>query len=375
MPRTERHKPRVIMLGPLPPPTGGMASVVKNLYDSKLSHRCRLTVLNNGKTTAVNRSMLEGIIAQLRLIMRLVNTIRREKVELVHIHTCSGFTFWRDCVHMLISKLFGCKIVWHIHGGYFDRFISTLDFFRKTILRTCLGMGASVIVLSREWQDKLQPNAPAIRWRVVPNGVNVPQDIDKAVNETTCFLFLGNLGEAKGVYDLVEATAKARRNGFRGVVNLAGPETVLGERSKLEKVIHRLECEDQVRLLGVISGRKKHESLAEADCLVLSSHSEGLPMSILEGMAYGLPVIATKVGAIPELITDGKEGFLIAPKDIDALADRLIKLDRDPNMRRDMGKAARRRIMEYYTLEAMIDRLMMVYREVLNTGGGLAAVS
>ncbi len=118
-------------------------------------------------------------------------------------------------------------------------------------------------------------------------------------------------------------------------------------------------------MLGSISGEGKNQVLQRADCLVLPSHGEGLPIAILEGMAYGLPVIATRVGAIPEVITDGKEGFLIAPHDVETLADRLLHIEGDPTLRKEMGQAARKRIERDYTLERMADRLSNVYRSCL----------
>ena len=88
-------------------------------------------------------------------------------------------------------------------------------------------------------------------------------------------------------------------------------------------------------------------------------------MAILEGMAYGLPVISTKVGAIPEVITDGVEGFLIEPGDVEALADRMVRLDTDSALRQRMGEAARARVMKRYSLHAMVDQITAVYNDVL----------
>jgi glycosyltransferase involved in cell wall biosynthesis len=356
------YRPRVLMLGPLPPPTGGMAIVVNNLQRSALAKLCKLTVMNTGKTTADNRRIVEGILAQLRLMIKLMSSIRRENLKFVHIHTCSGFTFWRDCIHMFIGRLLGCQIVWHIHGAYFDRFVGSLNPVRETILRICFENAASVIVLSEEWKRKLQSVAPKARWCIVPNGVDIPQHVNKAKSDRTHFLFLGDLSKRKGIYDLIEAIVKAQSRGFKGVIYVAGGETMPGERYEVEQVIQKFGCQDRILLLGRISGEEKNRALKEADCLLLPSHAEGLPVAILEGMAYALPIIATKVGAIPEVITDGKEGFLIAPQDVEALADRLLQIEDDPNLRLDMGQAARRRVELCYTLDGMVDRLVNIYR-------------
>ena len=123
-------------------------------------------------------------------------------------------------------------------------------------------------------------------------------------------------------------------------------------------------------LLGLVRGREKDEALASADCLVLPSYAEGLPMAILEGMSYGIPVIATRIGAIPEVVTDGQEGFLIEPGDVPSLADRMLRISSDPEMRERIGQAARRRIEVHYSLDVMVDRIMNVYADVLEESGG-----
>jgi glycosyltransferase involved in cell wall biosynthesis len=358
--------PSVIMLGRMSPATGGMATVMANLGASRIGERYRLLMINNGKTTPEGRPLLAGIIAQASLLVRLVRAIHRSRARLVHIHTCSGLAFWRDVVHLLIARLFQCRVVWHIHGGWFDRFVEQLGPVRRHVLGTALRMGSSVLVLSPDWLSRLEPCSPRARWEVLPNGVPLPHVWRRTEsNGIVRFLFLGNLGTEKGVHDLIDATEMARRAGFSGLLLVAGGETAKGQRKELQERLRGMACGAQVRLLGIISGDDKEQALRAADCLVLPSHNEGLPMAVLEGMAYGLPVIATQVGAIPELITEGVEGFLVKPRDVQALADHMLRVERNPELRNRMGQAARRRVEEHYTVEAMANRLMGVYESAL----------
>lgn len=361
-----KYRPRVVMLGPLPPLMGGMATVLSNLRESILARRCRLTVLNNGKTTPEGRSVLTGIMAQLKLVDRLAGTIRRERIQLVHIHTCSGITFWRDSLHMLTARMLGCQVVCHIHGARFDEFIESMGSLQKTFMRLALNITSVVIVLSQEWLKKLRLSSVGANWRVIPNGVATPQSTCDLQRKIPSFLFLGDLGARKGVHNLVEATGVAVKNGFNGVVNLAGGETESGQKNELKRHIGKCGCASRIHLLGVVSGQDKEHALATADCFVLPSYAEGLPMAILEAMAYGLPIIATNVGAVPEVITDGQEGFLIEPGDVKALSDRMVRLGNDANLRRRMGQAAYRRVKADYSLDATVDQLMNVYSEVID---------
>jgi len=115
----------------------------------------------------------------------------------------------------------------------------------------------------------------------------------------------------------------------------------------------------------VIDADRKAEVLAATDVFVLPSYAEALPMAMLEAMAQALPVICTRVGAIDEAVTDGVEGFLIGPGDVDALAQRMATLAGDPQLRRRMGRAARRRVERQFSLETMVDRLAVIYERAV----------
>ncbi|MBE3098098.1 MAG: glycosyltransferase family 4 protein [Planctomycetes bacterium] len=361
-------RPRVLMLGPMPPLTGGMATVVENLRQSPLADRCRLLAINNGKTTPAGRTLLAGLLAQARLAGGLLVAMRRHRAEIVHIHTCALFSFWRDILHMTACRMLGRKVVWHIHDGSFAGFMAKGSALRRGLIRTALKAGAAVIVLGEQSLRNLRPMAPDVRWRVVPNGVPVPRTMAEPSAGPTRFLFLGNLTRRKGAFDLVDAAEEVYRKGLDITVRLGGGETSPGQKDELVRHIGGLNCRDHIALLGVVSGAAKERALAESDCLVLPSYAEGLPMAVLEGMAYGLPVIATRIGAIPEAVTDGQEGFLIEPGDVKALADRMGRIGEDKELGCRMGAAARARVEQTYSLDVVSDQVMNIYREALDKG-------
>jgi glycosyltransferase involved in cell wall biosynthesis len=115
----------------------------------------------------------------------------------------------------------------------------------------------------------------------------------------------------------------------------------------------------------MITGQDKHQALAAAGVLVLPSYAEGMPMSILEAMAMGKPVIATAVGGIPEMISDGVEGFLVRPGDVRALAQRMLQVARDGGLYERMSLAARQRVQRQFSLEGMVDRISALYDSLL----------
>jgi glycosyltransferase involved in cell wall biosynthesis len=124
-----------------------------------------------------------------------------------------------------------------------------------------------------------------------------------------------------------------------------------------------------VDLLGWVQGEQKTRLLNSCRVYVLPSYFEGLPMSILEAMATGVPVIATAIGGIPEAIDDGVEGYLLAPGDVDGLAERLERLLSDDALAQRMGAAGRAKVERHFSTTAVMPRLEHIYAEL-----GLKAV-
>ena len=302
---------------------------------------------------------------QFSLAWRIAGNIRGHQAQIVHIHTCSGAIFWRDCLHLLLVRLMGRRAVWHIHGAQFDQFLEATGPVRRQVFRLAMEHASAVLVLSRDWLERLRVYAPKAHWLIVPNGIPVPEQASSPAQPQPCFLFMGDLGGRKGCRDLVRATHLALERGFDGVVHVAGGETEPGQQQQLHQEILDRSAQSHIRLLGSVSGQAKEEALNSADCFVLPSYAEGLPMALLEAMAHGLPSITTRVGGIPEVVRDGQEGFLIEPGDVESLADRMVCLAKDAQLRRKMGQAGRERIGDGYSLEAMVKRLDEVYQELL----------
>jgi glycosyltransferase involved in cell wall biosynthesis len=367
-----RNKPLIFMLGPRRPLTGGMVSVMDNLCASSLSARFDIRPFQTGKTTPAGRPLAAGVGAQLSLAWRLARELPRQRPAIVHLHTCSGRTFWRDSAHMLIARLCGANGVWHIHGGGFDKFIRSLGPIGRRVVARSLRLAKAIIVLNEEMLGH-RALAPGALWQVVVNGVSVCQDPDVAgrrgqPGRATSFLFMGNLNPAKGAWDLVRAAGQATARKCDLRVQIAGPPTANAPKEGLLKLAGDCGCGDCVEFLGVIGGQEKANALAQADVLALPSYCEAMPMAILEGMAAGLPVIATTVGAIGQVVRDGVEGFLVPPGDIEALAGKMVQMARDADLRRRMGEAARKRVAAKYSLEAMARPIEQMYMQIIDSG-------
>ena len=353
------------MVGPLPPPVGGMATVVAGLRDG-LAPMMDVLVLNNVKTTAVDRPLHQGILAQLRLLGRLVWQCLRWRPAIVHVHTCSWLNFWRNGADLLVARLFGRRVVLHIHGGEFRTFLEGLSPPASWLARRILSLAHRVIVLGEGWKRLLDRWTDPARVVVVPNGVAVPARREAPDEPAWRIVCLGNYAPAKGQADLLRAVA--RLHAPRPVLtDLLGPETAPGYRAELLALAADLGIGARVTIPGPVMGEAKTTYLVRASCFCLPSYEEGLPMSMLEAMALGLPVVVTAVGAVPEVLHHGSEGLLFRPGDIDTLAAHLQGLIDDPARAAAIGAAGRERARLHFSLERSVQRLVSTYAELLPT--------
>ena len=352
---------RVLMVGPLPPPVGGMATVVENLMEA-FAGRLDARVLNTVKTTAAERPMWAGIAAQLKLLGRLGWSCIAWRPAVVHIHTCSWFTFWRNGVDVLLARLLLRPVVLHIHGAQFHRFLAGLSGPQASLARALLRAADRVVVLGAGWREVLADWVPPERIVVVPNGVPVGTQVRPDAVGPFRILCLANYERRKGQDDLLRAVAAlATERPVR--VALFGAEAEPGRRQALLDFAGELGLAD-VLVPGPVTGADKDAEVAGAHCFCLPSHDEGLPMSMLEAMAVGLPVVATRVGAIPEALDDGREGLLFEPGDVPALTAHLERLIADPSAAAAIGAAGRARLVREFSLAQSSATLLGVYRSV-----------
>jgi glycosyltransferase involved in cell wall biosynthesis len=196
---------------------------------------------------------------------------------------------------------------------------------------------------------------------VILNAVDVagaPQRVGARHDGPVEIVSVGRLAEPKDFATLVRAVARLPREAVHVSVLGEGPLN-----SELEHLIAALGLTGTVRLLGEVSDVR--ERLARAEVFVLSSRSEGMPISVLEAMAASLPVVASAVGGVPEIVQDGLNGFLVPPGEDHELADRLRLLVESPSLRARLGAASRRRAEERHSLPQWREAHIALYRALV----------
>jgi colanic acid/amylovoran biosynthesis glycosyltransferase len=204
---------------------------------------------------------------------------------------------------------------------------------------------------------KLSPPAHWPKLEIAPLGVDPSAFSPRPFREHPSpfqILCVGRLVSAKGQHILVDAIAALLRAGHEVRLRLVGGGP---DRASLEEQVGRLGLGDRVVFEGVVNQDRIRAIYAEADCFALASFAEGIPVVLMEAMAMEIPCVTTFITGHPELIRDGVDGVLVAPSDETALAEAIAGLIADPERRRRLGEAGRRRVIEKYDLENNTRRL------------------
>ncbi|WP_292433603.1 glycosyltransferase family 4 protein [Methylobacter sp.] len=348
---------KIVMLSTLAP--GGMFSVTEGYRRDGVFERWNIDFIATHLYGPIPEKIREFVKAFFHVFMLLL----QGRVALLHCHVSMGLSFWRKSVFLMLGRCFGVPGILHLHGSETKEFYNSLSTFTKRLASHQFTAAATVLVLSDSWRSFVLEVAPKANVVVLPNYVEIPEPVSRTKHSPNInVLFLGVLGERKGVYDLLPAFAAAVKNMPQLFLRIGGN----GEVEKTRALVHKLGLETHVECLGWVGGNAKNELLREADIFVLPSYNEGLPVSILEAMSLGIPVITTPVGGIPEVVKDHVNGFLISPGDIPALQNLLEQLGSDPAMRDLIGSAARLSIQGQYSKEIILPKLSAVYEKYVS---------
>jgi glycosyltransferase involved in cell wall biosynthesis len=288
------------------------------------------------------------------------------RLDVVHINVSSYGSTYRKIIISGCARLFGIPYVLHLHGSEYQTFWKDGDSFWGRRTRSMFEHAARVVVLGRVWRDFVAHRAPGAAGNIVivPNATAIPSLSHVGGGDRVHILFLGRIGERKGVPQLIQALARLKQIG-RWRATIAGDGDVEATRAKSAE----LGLAGYVTLPGWVGSAAVAALLASADILVLPSFAENLPVAVIEAMAAGLAVITTPVGAVEDIITDEETGLLVPPGDVAALTDALTRLINDPALRARLGAAAMAVHRERLELSPFADALSDVWRAAVHVNG------
>ena len=281
--------------------------------------------------------------------------------KIAHLHTAERGSFWRKKFLMDFYHKHGIKVVMHHHAAEFEDFYEKCTEAQKRKVQKVLADADVNIVLSKRLVPMIKEKQPKARVEVLYNAVNTYDNNPYSLDARNV-LFMGRLGVRKGTFDLIEAIKRLDKDIPADVkFYLCGD---MGENEVRQKV-KELGIENRIAHVGWIDGEQKREFMSKSMINCLPSYNEGLPMTILETMAAGIPNISTNIASIPEVLVDGENGYLITPGDVDVLVDRLRKLINEPELRKKFSEASYALVTRDFSLASNIEKLKGLYDSLL----------
>jgi glycosyltransferase involved in cell wall biosynthesis len=296
-------------------------------------------------------------------VIRFCAAAWRGEADLLHINLAAGGSAYRKAFLARLARHFGVPYVVHLHGSRFDRFWPSLGAGLRRTFMPFFDDSEGVIVLGRYWAQFVADNIPGARHKItiLPNATAPARSVrEPAIDGRVRISFLGDLGPRKGTPQLIEALGQlAQRRDWYAIV--AGN----GQLQQMRARAQTLGIADRVHIPGWLDSSGVEGILRRTDIFVLPSFAENLPMSILEACAYGIPVIATPVGAVTEVITHEQNGLIVPVGDVDALATALRRLIDDAELRRTLGAAARRGHKERHDIAGYARQLADIWQRAV----------
>ncbi len=367
------RKPHLFMIGPVPPPHGGVGRIFQSILESEIQERYEITVVDTSKKDAreivsdSSVSLRDGAYF-LRTLAVLVAKLAGRRPDLAFLTPVADHSLVREALFLRLVRLAGAGVVCQFHARYEGELFVSGPRWARRLLGPMLRPADRILLLSDGLRRHFAADFPSPKTGVLPNFVDTGElghlPVPRPAHDPLTVFFLGRLSEAKGVWDLLHAVQP---------VIAVTPETrfVLGGMAEFVEIEREIRAfltdrglDPVVSLPGTLTGEAKIGAFAAADLFCLPTHLDNQPVVLLEAMAAGLPIVTTSVGAIPEMIGDGEEGIVVPPRSPERLAAAILRLLSNPELRARMGAAGRARVRRDFDRALVIDRLIGELEEV-----------
>lgn len=325
---------KYVLVGGYPPEgkeqhPGGQVTASRLLVQYAAENNIDLKVIDTSQSSFPLPSFRDRFKSAIKRIKTLKNYLKSEDIEGVIIFSSTGFSFYEKVLMSLVSKMYNTKSLLFIRSGHFidlNKRNKLAKFINQFLLKIPNYIGAQ----GTKWQEFYTDiKVDKSRIKLIHNWIKIYDGIEyKTTNDNVSFLFAGWIVEKKGVlelFDVIEDNRDLDSYIFR----------FAGEGTLYEKLIQRIKENDikNIELLGWMDENQLKEEYEKADVFVLPSHAEGFPNVILEALNYRLPIISTNVGGIPDSVIDKYNGYIIEPKDKEALYNSLKVLGESEELR------------------------------------------
>jgi glycosyltransferase involved in cell wall biosynthesis len=369
---SRKKKPRIIFLGPLPPPAMGPTLATEVILNSDLKEQFELIHLDTSDhrpLTTLGALDFTNIYLAIKSYFDLVWLIVTRRPAAVYIpvsQTTVGYL--RDSGHILISRCLFTKVICHLRGGNFQRWLAASSGLTRIYVRAIHSLVNGQIVLGECLRPLFKGYVRDSRIFTVPNGKDVefPSDISRNRSGRLRILYLANMRRTKGVLDALHAVPIICKTHSNVEFLFAGAWNEPDLKCEIEAFLQD-NPELPITWIGKITGEEKYRLIASCDMLVFPSYypPEGHPWVIVECLAAGLPIISTDQGAIKESVLDGENGFIVNKRNPSDVAKHVDILLCDGELRCRMGNRSKQLYEQSFTEQAMVNAMAAAFRSVI----------
>lgn len=364
---TTLSKNKILLIVKLPPPITGATIINQYITEIPFKNFNFKIIKIRYKNNLKRESFFIVLIKTIKYTLKILYTILNVKPDVVYFQISPiGLAFYRDCIYIFIIKTFKIKLIFHLHGKGISE--ESKNGFKKILYKWAF-KNSNVICLSEKLSEDIK-NVHSGKIYIINNGIPgyrhdfLPANkMDKKFN----MLFLSHLQKSKGILIFLDVLRLLLDNEkYKNFVHakIIGSELDVTKNSILAEVL-RYNINGNVEVLGPKFGSEKMQLIANSDVLVYPTLNDAFPLVILEAMQFGIPVIASKEGAIPEIVDDGITGFLVDKNNPNQIKEKLITLIEDQDLRNKMAHAARKKFLEKYTLETFEKNVINVFNQII----------
>jgi glycosyltransferase involved in cell wall biosynthesis len=362
-------KPKILCVMQLPPPIHGAAvmnSIVANSELLKDNFEIDVLSTNYVKTTKeIGSKSFRKIYLLIKYLWTLTFKLLFNRPNLVYFTIVPyGMSFYRDAIFVTIIKLFRVKLVYHLHGKGANN-----NYKRNKWIYDFVYGNVSVICLTERLKEDISfyNGEPFVLNNGIPEveytAIQKSSDNDGIVR----ILYLSNFIKSKGVFVLLDAVKVLKGMCDHFKIQLIGQYRGKISKTFLELYLKDNEISEFVEIVGPKFGKSKETYFLNADIFVFPTYyrNETFGLVNLEAMQYNLPIIATNEGGISEVVLNDKTGFIVKPKDVRELADKLLFLISNKNIRDQMGVEGRNRYKEKFTVSIFEEKLNKILKLIM----------
>ncbi len=353
---------------------GGDAIVVQNLEKQQTKNGHKVFILTTNCDEIINKKNLtkfglkdtpsnldkitfRRILSLIKLYFKSFKLLREIKPDIVHSHSVDmGYVMSFAC------RKYGIKLFHTCHGVTFND--KQYSIIKRGLDKFFLKHSNFKYIITVDFNSLIDFEKEHIENVVyIPNGVNIPKINNKHINSKNIkFIFVGRLEDQKGLNYLIDAVKEVIKSNKDFEILLIGEGS---KRKELQKQINNLRLGNYFNFLGSKTNEEVMNYYSKSNVFILLSIWEGLPITLLEAMSFGLPVIVTDVGGISKVCTNNKDALIISSKNTEAIKDAMIKLIENKELRKKLGENGRKLVEQKYTWEKVEKDVEKVYRSVL----------